>query len=62
MKNKYNLVSSIFYLVFGILAIISFILLSIGGEVMNKWLITLLLSIIFVIIGIIGIIDYKSQK
>ncbi len=62
MKSKYNLISSIFYLVVGILAIISFILLSIGGETMTKWLITLLLSIVFVIFGIIGIIDYKSQK
>jgi len=62
MKNKWNLVSSIVQLVFGLLAIISFIILAISGEIMTKWIITLLLSIAFVIIGIIGIIDYKSQK
>jgi len=45
-----------------LLAIISFIILAISGEIMTKWIITLLLSIAFVIIGIIGIIDYKSQK
>ena len=62
MKNKWNLVSSIVQLVFGLLAIISFIILAISGEIMTKWIITLLLAIAFVIIGIIGIIDYKSQK
>jgi len=45
-----------------LLAIISFIILAISGEIMTKWIITLLLAIAFVIIGIIGIIDYKSQK
>ena len=62
MKSKWNLISSIVQLVFGILAIISFIILAINGEIMTKWLIALLLAIAFVIIGIIGIIDYKSQK
>ena len=62
MKSKWNLISSIVQLVFGLLAIISFILLAINGEIMTKWIITLLLAIAFVIIGIIGIIDYKSKK
>lgn len=62
MKGKWNLVSSIVQLVFGLLAIVTFIILAINGEVMTKWVITLLLAIAFVIIGIIGIIDYKSQK
>ena len=62
MKSKWNLISSIIQLVFGILAIIAFIILAINGEIMIKWIITLLLAVAFVIIGIIGIIDYKSQK
>ena len=62
MKSKWSLISSIIQLVFGLLAIIAFIILTINGEVMNKWIITLLLAIAFVFIGIIGIIDYKSQK
>lgn len=62
MKNKWNLISSIVQLLFGLLAIISFIILAINGEIMTKWIITLLLAIAFIIIGIIGIIDYKSQK
>ena len=62
MKSKWNLISSIIQLVFGILAIIAFVVIAINGEVMTKWIITLLLAIAFVIIGIIGIIDYKSKK
>lgn len=65
MKSKWNLISSIVQLVFGILAVIAFIILAINGEIMTKWIITLLLAIAFIIIGIIGIIgivDYKSQK
>ena len=59
MKSKWNLISSIIQLVIGILAIIAFIIIAISGEVMTKWIITLLLAIAFVIIGIIGIRDYK---
>ena len=62
MKSKWNLISSIIQLVFGVLAIIAFIILAIKGEFITKWVITLLLAIAFVIIGIIGIVDYKSQK
>ena len=62
MKSKWDLISSIIQLVFGALAIITFIILAINGEIMTKWIVTLLLSIAFVVIGIIGIIDYKSKK
>ena len=62
MKSKWNLISSIVQLVIGILAIVAFVVLSVSGENMIKWIITLLLAIAFVIVGVIGIIDYKKQK
>lgn len=62
MKSKWNLISAIVQLVIGILAIVTFVVLSVSGENMTKWIITLLLAIAFVIIGAIGIIDYKKQK
>lgn len=62
MKSKWNLISSIVQLVFGVLAIIAFVILMINGEVVTKWIITFLLAVGFAIIGIIGIIDYKSKK
>ena len=62
MKNKWNLISSIFQLVIGILAITAFAIVMFNGENMSKWVITLILSIVYLILGIIGIADYKSNK
>ena len=62
MKSKLSLISSIIQLVFGILAIVVFIILLINEENISKWIITLLLAVTFVIIGIIGIIDYKRNR
>ncbi len=62
MKSKLSLISSIIQLMFGILAIVAFIILLINEEHISKWIITLLLAVAFVIIGIIGIIDYKRNR
>ena len=62
MKSKWNLVSSIIQLVVGILAIMAFVVLGLNGENMTRWIVTLILSIAYVVLGIIGIIDYKTQK
>ena len=62
MKSKWNLIVSIFQLVIGIVAVLSFIVLAASGENMTKWIATLILSIAFIILGIIGIINYKQGK
>ncbi len=62
MKSKWQLFASIFQLIVGLAAITSFALLAFGGENMAKWIVTLILSIAFVVLGIIGIIDYKSKR
>ena len=62
MKSKFNLIASIFQLVIGILTILSFVVLGINGEDMTRWIVTLILSVGFVVLGIIGILDYKSNK
>ena len=62
MKTKFSLISSIFQLIVGIAAIISFIILAVSGENMARWIVTLILSIGFVVLGIMGILDYKSQE
>ncbi len=62
MKNKFNLIASIFQLVVGVVAVLAFVILGSSGENMSKWIVTLILSIAFVVLGIIGIIDYKSNK
>lgn len=62
MKNKWHLIASIFQLIFGIAAILSFVIVGLYDENIAKWIVTLILSIAFVVLGIIGIIDYKSGK
>jgi len=57
MKSKWYLISSIFQVLVGMIAIIFFIILAMNGEVMTKWIITLLLAVAYVVIGTIGIID-----
>ncbi len=61
MRSKWQLFSSIFQLIVGIVAVIAFTVAAFGGENMVKWVITLVLSIAFIVLGIIGIIDYKSK-
>ena len=62
MKNKLKLLSSIVQIVIGLLAIISFVIVALSGEEnMLKWIVTLILAGAFVIIGIIGIMDYKNK-
>ena len=62
MKSKWQLIASIFQLIVGLAAIISFAILGFCGENMAKWIVTLIVSVAFVVLGIIGIIDYKSNK
>ncbi len=62
MKSKWDLIRAIFQLVVGILAVFSFVVLWLGGEDMTKWIVTLILSVAFVALGIIGIVEYKSDK
>lgn len=60
MKSKWQLFSSIFQLIVGVMAIIAFIIVGISDGNITKWIITLILSIALVVLGIIGIIDYKK--
>ena len=60
MKSKWNLFSSIFDIVIGLLGVISFFIILFSGEEIGKWIITLILSITFIVLGVIGLIDYKK--
>ena len=63
MKSKWRLFASIFQLVVGVMAILAFaILIANGEENMIKWTVTLILAIAFVVLGIVGIIDYRSNQ
>ena len=60
--NKWRLFSSIFQIVVGIAAIIAYVVIAASGKVIGKWTVTLLLAIAFVVIGVIGIADWKKSN
>ena len=62
MKSKWQLFASVFQLIVGIMAIVSFVILALNGEDMARWIVTLILSAAFVVLGIIGIVDHRSKK
>lgn len=62
MKSKGSLIVSIFQLVIGLLATAAFMISALNGENMTKWIITLILAVAYVVLGIIGIANYKSRK
>ena len=62
MKGKWQLFSSIFQLTIGVFAVVTFLILGFSDEELTKWIITLILAIAFIILGFIGIIDYKKNK
>mgnify|MGYP003310304501 CR=1 FL=1 len=62
MKSKRRLISSIVQIICGILAIVLFVIFAPHEVKTVRWIITLSLAVVFVVMGIIGIIDYKSNK
>ena len=62
MKSKWQLFASIFQLIVGVVAIVAFAIVGFGGESVAKWIVTLLLSIAFVVLGVVGIVDYTSKR
>lgn len=62
MKKGYHLFASIFQAVVGLAAIVSYILLATGNEPVGKWTVTLILAIVFLIMGATGIVSHIRRK
>ena len=62
MKSKWNLIASVFQLIVGLLAIAAFIILAVNGEDLRRWIVTTILALFYVVLGIIGIIDYIKSR
>ena len=58
----WNLFAAIFQIVVGIAAIVAYVIIAASGEALGKWTVTLLLAIAFVVIGAIGIADWKKSN
>ena len=59
---KWYLFSSVFQLIVGVAAIISYIVIGVAGEPLGKWTVTLILAIAFVVMGVVGILEWRKQK
>ena len=53
---------AIFQIVVGIAAIVAFIIVAASGDPIGKWSVTLILAIAFVVMGVIGLVDYVRAK
>jgi len=62
MNKGFHLFASIFQAVVGLAAIVSYILLAIGNEPVGKWTVTLILAIVFLIMGTTGIVSHIRRK
>jgi uncharacterized membrane protein HdeD (DUF308 family) len=56
--KKWNLFASLFQIAVGISAIVTYLLLAVNGESVFRWTVTLVLAAAFIVIGVIGIIDF----
>lgn len=61
MKKKWDIISSILQVIVGVAAIVSFLILGLGGENVTKWIITLIAAIVYTVLGCIGIVRYFSK-
>ena len=59
---KPNIFVSVFQLAVGVAGIISFVIIAFSEEELTKWIETLVLSIAFVVLGIMGIKEYRNQS
>ena len=62
MKSKRSLFVSWFQLIVGMFAIVVYVFLGLSGENIIKWSITVILAIAYVILGVMGILEYKNNK
>ena len=60
--KKWQLFSSLFQLVVGLAAIAAFVVLAASGEPLDRWVVTLILAVLFVVMGILGLFDAGKKK
>lgn len=60
--KRWPLIAAIMQLCIGIAAVTAYIVIAIGGEPLGKWTVTLILAIAFIVLGVIGIVDWVKEK
>ena len=62
MGKKVQLITSLIQIVIGIAAVIAFFILLFSNENINRFIVTFILAIAFIIIGVINLIDYFKKR
>ena len=62
MRHKWPLIASLIQLIIGLVSVLTILFLDLFDENITRWIITLFLALLFVILGIVGIIDNKKSK
>lgn len=60
--KKWQLFTSLFQIIVGLAAIAGYIVVAASGEPLGKWTVTLILAVLFVVMGIVGLFDAKRKK
>lgn len=59
--KKFRLFASVFQIIVGISAIVAFCFIAVSGEPIGRWWVTLVLAILFVVLGVYDIVIYKKD-
>ena len=62
MINRRKLIVSLFQLIVGLFAVVAFFVVGLGGEDMARWIVTLVLAVSYVVMGVVGLLDLRSDK
>lgn len=60
--KKWQLFTSLFQLAVGLAAIAAYILVASSGEPLGRWTVTLILAVLFVVMGIVGLVEAGKKK
>lgn len=62
MKSNRSIIVPIFQTVLGLLAIVSLFAVTLNGEDIKNWILTLVLAAVFIVLGVVGIIRYTKTE
>lgn len=60
--KKWSLIAGIIQLCIGTAAVAAYIVIAIGNEPLGKWTVTLILAIVYIILGAIGVYNWVKEK
>ncbi|MBR5272024.1 MAG: hypothetical protein IKU25_01330 [Clostridia bacterium] len=62
MKNRVFLILSILQLLIGLVLVVSFVVVAIGGIDVTPYISTLVIAVFFVVMGIVSLVKWKKKN